>query len=82
VPEEILFQITPADADRMSNMEKLIEYGGLLPPYVKKARVDNLKRLIARMDKIVEAMRIKTARQIVQTLSYFGRSRRRCTLDL
>lgn len=62
MPEEILFQIARADADRRSNMEKLIENGGLLPPYVKKARVDNLKRLIVRMDKIVEATCMKTAR--------------------
>ena len=59
---------------RKSNMKKLIESGGLLLPYMKKAHVDNFKRLIARTDKIAEATRMKAARQIVQTLSYSGRS--------
>ena len=55
-------------------MKKLIKSGGPLPPYVKKAHMDNFKQLIARTDKIMEATRMKAARQTVQTLSYSGRS--------
>lgn len=54
-------------------MKKFIENGGPLSPYVKKTHVDNFKRLIAQTEKIIEAMRIKGARQTVQTLSYSGR---------
>ena len=42
-------------------MKKIIESGGTLPPYVKKAHVDNFTRLIAWEDKIAEACRIKNA---------------------
>lgn len=75
VPEAIFFQILRQQMrTRRSNMKKLIESCGPLPPYVKKAHVDNFKRLIARTDKIAEATRMKAARQTVQTLSYSGRS--------
>ena len=75
VPEEVFFQILRQQMrTRRSNMKKIIESGGTLPPYMKKAHVDNFKRLIAREDKIAEACRMKAARQTVQTLSYSGRS--------
>ena len=63
-------------------MKKLIESGGLLLLYMKKAHLDNFKRLTARTDKIAEATRVKTARHTVQTLSYSERSEGRFTLDL
>ena len=53
VPEEVFFQILRQQIwTRRSNMKKLIESGGTLPPYVKKAHVDNFKRLMAQEDKI------------------------------
>ena len=75
MPKTVFFQILHQHMrTRTSNMKKLIKSGGPLPPYVKKAHVDNFKRLIARTDKIAEATRMKAARQTVQTLSYSGRS--------
>ena len=69
VPEEVFFQILRQQMrTHMSNMKKIIESGGTLLPYVKKAHVDNFKRLIAREDKIAEACHMKTARQTVQIL--------------
>ena len=75
VPEAVFTQILRQQMrTRRSNMKKIIESGGQLPPCVKKAHVDNFKRLIARTDKIAEATRMKAARQTVQSLSYSGRS--------
>jgi hypothetical protein len=75
VPEPVFFQILRQQMrTRRSNMKKLIESGGPLPTYVKRAHVENFKRLIQRTDKIAEASRMKAARQTVQTVSYSGRS--------
>jgi hypothetical protein len=69
VPENVLFQILRQQMrTRCSNMKNLIESGGPLPTYVKKAQVENFKRLIARSDKMAEATRMKAARQTVQTV--------------
>jgi hypothetical protein len=60
VAEEIFFQILRQQMrTHKSNMKKIIESGAPLPSYVKKAHMDNFKRLIARTDKIVEAIRMK-----------------------
>ena len=73
--EETFFQILRQQMRiRRSNMKKLIESGGPLPTYIKRAHVENFKRLIVRTYKIAEATCMKAARQTVQTVSYSGRS--------
>jgi hypothetical protein len=75
VPDNVFFHILRQQIRiRRSNMKKLIESGGPLPTYVKRAHVENFKCLIARINKIAEATRMKAARQTVQTVSYCGRS--------
>jgi len=63
VPENVFFQILRQQMrTRRSNMKKLIESGGPLLTYVKRAHVENFKRLIARTDKMAKATRMKAAR--------------------
>jgi hypothetical protein len=83
VSEKVFFQILRQQMrTRRSNMKKLIENGGQLPPYVKKQHFDNFKKLIARTDKIAEASRLKAARHSVQNLSNSGRSEGQTILRL
>ena len=58
---------------RRANMKKLLKKGQPLPGYVKKEHAENFK-LIARTEKIAEACRMKSIRQVVQNVSHSGRS--------
>ena len=75
VPEEVFFQILHQQMrTRRANMKKLVEKGQPLPRYVKKEHAENFKKLIARTEKIAEACRMKSVRQVVQNVSHSGRS--------
>lgn len=75
VPEDVFFQILKQQMrTKRSNMKKVLAIGVDIPTNVKKQHVENFKKLIQRIDKIVESEWMKAARQIVRNESYGGQS--------